>query len=71
MINTKSFPYPDAYLSYVDRAIVYDHKNKKLYILYYKDDLEFFVLVKDALNSRVDEKNPKKEKFSKIKFCKK
>lgn len=71
VINTKSFPYPDAYLSYVDRAIVYDHKNKKLYILYYKDDLEFFVLVKDALNSRVDEKKPKeKRNFPKLNFVK-
>lgn len=37
--NKYDYKYPDAYLKYSDRALVYDHLEKKLYILSMSDDL--------------------------------
>lgn len=39
--NRHHSQYPDAYLSYVDRALILDHKEKKLYFLSYADDISW------------------------------
>ena len=52
--NKHSYPYPDAYFAYVDRAAVYDHKKDKLYLLSYKDDEDFSDEIKNILDN-IDE----------------
>ncbi len=39
--NKNKYKYADAYLVYCDRAIVYDHLDKKIYILSYYNDKNF------------------------------
>ena len=68
--NKFSYEYPDAYFKYCDRAVVYDHLDKKLYILSYKDDIDFAAEIKEVLNSKLKLETKSKEKrdFPKLKF---
>ncbi len=49
--NRHIFAYPDAYWVYVDRAVVLDHKEKKLYILSYADDTDWINIIKQYCNT--------------------
>ncbi|MGO3751540.1 MAG: aminodeoxychorismate synthase component I [Peptoniphilaceae bacterium] len=55
--NKHSYNYPDAYFRYVDRAIIIDHLENKVYVLSYKDDFKWIEKVKILLEE-------KKEKIS-------
>lgn len=70
--NKHSYKYPDAYFKYCDRALVYDHKDGKLYILSYKDDKKWLSEVKNILNkkSETEKDNKIKKEFPKLKFVK-
>lgn len=57
--NKHRYFLPDAYFAYIDRALIYDHKEKKLYILFYKDDIDFAkeiseILEQDYLDENLD-----------------
>lgn len=70
--NNNSYSYPDAYFKYCDRALVYDHLEKKLYLLSYGDDLDWKEDIKELLNEDLEVKKEKEEKrdFPKLKFVK-
>ena len=70
--NKHSYSYPDAYLKYCDRALVYDHLEKKLYILSYGDDLDWKKDIKKILDVDLEIKKEREEKrkFPKLKFVK-
>lgn len=70
--NNYSYFYPDAYFKYCDRALVYDHLEKKLYLLSYRDDLEWKEEIKNLLNKDLESKKEKEVKrdFPKLKFVK-
>lgn len=70
--NKHSYSYPDAYLKYCDRALVYDHLEKKLYILSYGDDLDWKKDIKKILDEDLEIKKEREEKrkFPKLKFVK-
>lgn len=72
VVNKYSYSYPDAYLKYCDRALVYDHMEGKLYLLSYKDDLEWKEDIKNLLNKDLEDKKEKKTRrdFPKLKFVK-
>ncbi|MGF0094924.1 aminodeoxychorismate synthase component I [Peptoniphilus sp. SGI.035] len=70
--NKYSYGYPDAYFKYCDRAIVYDHKEEKLYFLSYVDDKNWIDEIKNILEKEIEIKkddNTKKD-FPKLKFVK-
>ncbi|WP_082676834.1 aminodeoxychorismate synthase component I [Peptoniphilus phoceensis] len=68
--NKHSYPYPDSYLKYCDRAIVYDHMEMKVYILSYKDDIDWIENIKKIIDedfeNNIEEKT--KKEFPKLKF---
>lgn len=70
--NKHSYSYPDAYLKYCDRALVYDHLEKKLYLLSYGDDLDWKEDIKKFLDVDLEIKKEREEKrkFPKLKFVK-
>ena len=70
--NKHSYSYPDAYLKYCDRALVYDHLEKKLYLLSYGDDLDWKEEIKKILDVDLEIKKEREEKrkFPKLKFVK-
>lgn len=70
--NKHSYSYSDAYLKYCDRALVYDHLEKKLYILSYGDDLDWKKDIKKILDEDLEIKKEREEKrkFPKLKFVK-
>lgn len=70
--NKYSYSYPDAYFKYCDRALVYDHLEKKLYLLSYGDDLDWKEDIKKLLDEDLEIKKEKEEKreFPKLKFVK-
>lgn len=70
VLNKYSYEYPDAYFKYCDRAIVYDHMDKKLYILSYDDDKDFAGEIKALLEKdlELEEKSNLKREFPKLKF---
>ncbi|WP_148465957.1 aminodeoxychorismate synthase component I [Peptoniphilus harei] len=70
--NKHSYSYPDAYLKYCDRALVYDHLEKKLYLLSYGDDLDWKEDIKKILDVDLEIKKEREEKrkFPKLKFVK-
>ena len=70
--NKYSYSYPDAYLKYCDRALVYDHLEKKLYLLSYGDDLDWKEDIKKFLYEDLEIKKEREEKrkFPKLKFVK-
>lgn len=70
--NKHSYSYPDAYFKFCDQALVYDHKEKKLYILCYKDDKNWISEIKEAIEKDFEsEKEIKtKREFPKLKFIK-
>lgn len=72
VVNKYSYSYPDAYLKYCDRALVYDHMEGKLYLLSYKDDVEWKEDIKNLLNKDLEDKKEKKTRrdFPKLKFVK-
>lgn len=70
--NNYSYSHPDAYLKYCDRALVYDHLEKKLYLLYYGDDPDWKEDIKNFLDEDLEIKKEREEKrkFPKLKFVK-
>ena len=70
--NKHFYSYPDAYFKYCDRALVYDHLEKKLYLLSYGDDLDWKEDIKKILDEDLEIKKEKEEKrdFPKLKFVK-
>lgn len=70
--NKHFYSYPDAYLKYCDRALVYDHLEKKLYLLSYGDDLDWKKDIKKILDEDLEIKKEREEKrkFPKLKFVK-
>lgn len=70
--NKYSYSHPDAYLKYCDRALVYDHLEKKLYLLSYGDDLDWKKDIKKILDEDLEIKKEREEKrkFPKLKFVK-
>lgn len=70
--NKHSYSYPDAYLKYCDRALVYDHLEKKLYLLSYGDDLDWKEDIKKILDEGLERKKEREEKrkFPELKFVK-
>lgn len=70
--NKHSYSHPDAYLKYCDRALVYDHLEKKLYLLSYGDDLDWKEDIKKLLDEDLEIKKEREEKrkFPKLKFVK-
>lgn len=70
--NKHSYSHPDAYLKYCDRALVYDHLEKKLYLLFYGDDLDWKEDIKKILDEDLEIKKGREEKrkFPKLKFVK-
>ena len=52
--NKHSYSHPDAYLKYCDRALVYDHLEKKLYLLFYGDDLDWKEDIKKILDEDLE-----------------
>ena len=70
--NKHFYSYPDAYLKYCDRALVYDHLEKKLYLLSYGDDLDWKEDIKKILDKDLEIKKEREEKrkFPKLKFVK-
>ena len=53
--NKKVYEYPDAYLRYIDRAVIVDHRENKIYILSYNDDEEFHSEIVEVLKKKVEE----------------
>lgn len=72
VINNYSYDYPDAYFKYCDRALVYDHKEEKLYILTCEDDKDWIKEIKNILEEDFKEKieDTSKKDFPKLKFMK-
>ena len=70
--NKFSYDFPDAYFKYCDRALVYDHKEEKLYILSMADDKDWVKDVKNILEKNFEENNEEasKKDFPKLKFMK-
>ena len=70
--NKFSYDFPDAYFKYCDRALVYDHKEGKLYILSMADDKDWVKDVKNILEKNFEENNEEasKKDFPKLKFMK-
>lgn len=70
--NSYSFDYPDAYFKYCDRALVYDHKEERLYILSYKEDKDWIKEIKNILEEEVEREkaHERKKDFPKLKFVK-
>ena len=70
--NKFSYDFPDAYFKYCDRALVYDHKEGKLYILSMADDKDWVRDIKNILQENFDENNEEtsKKDFPKLKFMK-
>ena len=70
--NKNSYDYPDAYFKYCDRALVYDHKDEKLYILSCQEDKDWIKEIKNILEENFEEKNKatSKKDFPKLKFVK-
>lgn len=70
--NKYSYSHPDAYLKYCDRSLVYDHLEKKLYLLSYVDDLNWKEDIKKFLDEDLEIKKEREEKrkFPKLKFVK-
>lgn len=70
--NNHSYPYPDSYLKYCDRGIVYDHKEKKAYILSYNDDTSWIENIKKIIedNLEINKEEKTKKDFPKLKFVK-
>ncbi|MDU5569902.1 MAG: aminodeoxychorismate synthase component I [Peptoniphilus harei] len=70
--NNFSYDFPDAYFKYCDRALVYDHKEEKLYILSMADDKDWVRDIKNILQENFDENNEEtsKKDFPKLKFMK-
>lgn len=70
--NKHPYSYPDAYLKYCDRALVYDHLEKKLYLLSYGDDPDWKEDIKKFLDEDLEIKKEREEKrkFPKLKFVK-
>lgn len=70
--NNYSYSHPDAYLKYCDRALVYDHLEKKLYLLSYGDDPDWKEDIKKFLDEDLEIKKEREEKrkFPKLKFVK-
>lgn len=70
--NNHSYPYPDSYLKYCDRGIVYDHKEKKAYILSYNDDTAWIENIKKIIEDNLEKNKEEKIKkdFPKLKFVK-
>lgn len=70
--NNHSYPYPDSYLKYCDRGIVYDHKEKKAYILSYNDDTAWIENIKKFIDEDLKKNKEEKTKkdFPKLKFVK-
>lgn len=70
--NKYSYSHPDAYLKYCDRVLVYDHLEKKLYLLSYGDDLDWKEDIKKLLDEDLEIKKEREEKrkFPKLKFVK-
>ncbi|EKU93413.1 Para-aminobenzoate synthase component 1 [Alloiococcus otitis] len=71
--NKHQSPYPDAYFTYCDRALVYDHQEKDLYFLSYQDDQDWIQEVKDRLNQAVEAKQAGpigKQDFPRLAFVK-
>ena len=70
--NNNSYSYPDAYFKYCDRALVYDHLEKKLYLLSYGDDPDWKEDIKKFLDEDLEIKKEREEKrkFPKLKFVK-
>lgn len=52
--NKKTYDYPDAYLRYIDRAVIVDHRENEIYILSYNDDEEFHNEIKNVLTRKVE-----------------
>lgn len=51
--NRHTYKYPDASLFYIDRALVLDHQEQKLYFLSYSDDLDWISTIKEALTKKL------------------
>lgn len=70
--NNHAYPYPDSYLKYCDRGIVYDHKEKKAYILSYNDDTSWIENIKKIIedNLEINKEEKTKKDFPKLKFVK-
>lgn len=70
--NKFSYDFPDAYFKYCDRALVYDHKEGKLYILSMADDKDWVKDIKSILEKNFEENNEEasKKDFPKLKFMK-
>ena len=70
--NNFSYDFPDAYFKYCDRALVYDHKEEKLYILSMADDKDWVRDIKNILEKNFEENNEEtsKKDFPKLKFMK-
>lgn len=70
--NNFSYDYPDAYFIYCDRALVYDHKDEKLYILSCQEDKDWIKEIKNILEENFEEKieDTRKKDFPKLKFVK-
>lgn len=58
--NTHHYNYPDTYLSYIDRALVLDHQEKKLYFLSYPDDISWIKEAKILLARTITWKEKRK-----------
>ena len=52
--NKKVYEYPDAYLRYIDRAVIVDHGENEIYILSYNDDKEFHNEMVEVLKRKVE-----------------
>lgn len=52
--NKKIYDYPDAYLRYIDRAVIVDHMENEIYILSYNDDEEFHNEIVEVLKKNVE-----------------
>lgn len=52
--NKKIYDYPDAYLRYIDRAVIVDHMENEIYILSYNDDEEFHNEIVEVLKKKVE-----------------
>lgn len=72
VINNYSYDYPDAYFKYCDRALVYDHKEERLYILTCEDDKDWIKEIKNILEESFEEKieDTSKKDFPELKFMK-
>lgn len=72
VINNYSYNYPDAYFKYCDRALVYDHKEERLYILTCEDDKDWIKDIKNILEGSFEDKieDTSKKDFPELKFMK-